>query len=192
MLTKSNGYRYNNLCLFGVILVFIHLKDLSAKRAVRLEGTMDLHGALPVSGSLQAFGPLKVELDAHDVGGTAVVTGKLAIEVELSCSRCLNPVHESLTIPYHETFVKGEEPEESESEDDEAAEAIYVPEDRIELKPYLVESVLLHLPFVPLCSETCEGLCPVCGGNRNEQACGCKQDKVDPRLAGLADFFKDK
>ncbi len=194
MLTKSNGYRYNNLCLFGVILVFIHLKDLAAKGTVRFHGTLDLHGALPVSGSLQDFGPLKVELEAHDVSGAADVSGELSIEVEQSCSRCLNPVHQSLTIPYHETFVKGEEPDEEAFEEDEESEndPVYVQDDRIELKPYLVESVMLHLPFVPLCSEACQGLCPVCGGNRNEQACGCKQDKVDPRLAGLADFFKDK
>jgi uncharacterized protein len=192
MLTKSNGYRYNNLCLFGVILVFIQLKDLAAKGTVRIDGTLDLTGALPVTGSLRSFGPLKVKLEAHDVSGAADVSGELAIEVEQACSRCLAPVHQSLTIPYHETFVKGEEPEEAESVDDEEQDIHYVQEDRIELKPYLAESVMLSMPFVPLCSEACQGLCPVCGTNRNEQTCGCKQDKVDPRLAGLADFFKEK
>lgn len=174
--------------------MFIHLKDLASKGTIRIEGTEDLTGILPKSGSLLGYGPLQVRLEARDKAGTAEVTGELDIDVEQSCSRCLSPVGQHLTIPFHETFVKGEEQELEESEDEEQDEedVLYVSEDRFELKPYLAESVLMALPFIPLCSENCQGLCPVCGTNRNEKACECKAEKVDPRLAGLADFFKDR
>ncbi|MBP1156054.1 MULTISPECIES: DUF177 domain-containing protein [unclassified Paenibacillus] len=174
--------------------MFIHLKDLAAKGTMRLEGTEDLTEVLPKSGSLLGCGPLHVRLDAQNKAGGAEVSGELEIDVEQACSRCLAPVAEHLTIPFHETFVKGEEKalEASDDEEENVEDVLYVSEDRIELEPYLVESVMLAMPFIPLCSEDCQGLCPVCGTNKNEQACGCKQDKVDPRLAGLADFFKDQ
>ncbi|MCZ8520101.1 MULTISPECIES: YceD family protein [Paenibacillus] len=173
--------------------MFFHMKDLAAKGAIVLEGTEDLTGILPTTGSLQKFGPLEVRLEAVDKQGAAEVSGDLHIDVEQSCSRCLAPVHQHITAHFHETFVKGQEPEESEENDDDETDAvIYVSEDRVDLKPLLAEGVMLALPYVPLCSENCQGLCPVCGTDRNVEACGCKQDKVDPRLAGLADFFKQE
>lgn len=173
--------------------MFIQLKDLAVKGLIQLEGTEDLTEVLPKSGSLLGYGPLHARLEARDRAGSAEVSGELEIDVEQACSRCLAPVAQHLTIPFHETFVKGEEPEEaSDDEEENEEDVLYVSEDRIELKPYLAESVMLAMPFIPLCSEDCQGLCPVCGTNRNEEACGCKQDKVDPRLAGLADFFKDQ
>lgn len=173
--------------------MFINLKDLASKGAIRLEGTEDLTGILPRQGDLLDFSPLQVQLEASDKAGMAEVTGDLQIEVEQSCSRCLTPVKQRLDIPFHMTFIKGEENklELSDDEIEDEEDIQFVAEDRIELKPFLVESVLMALPFAPLCIIDCKGLCPVCGTNRNEQSCGCKQDKVDPRLAGLADFFKD-
>ena len=44
---------------------------------------------------------------------------------------------------------------------------------RIELDALCIEHTILALPDVPLCSETCQGLCPQCGHNRNEGACAC-------------------
>lgn len=177
--------------------MLIHLKDVASKGAIRLNGTEDLNGVLPKKGSLLDFGPLQVQLEARNQEGMAEVTGQLEIDVEQACSRCLAPVRQKLTIPFHETFVKGEEPDPEAfdleaDEDEEGDDFLYVQEDRFDLLPYLAESVMLALPFIPLCSSNCQGLCPVCGTNRNEQACGCKQDKVDPRLAGLADFFNNQ
>ncbi|WP_369128232.1 YceD family protein [Paenibacillus larvae] len=63
-------------------------------------------------------------------------------------------------------------------------------EDYIDLSPYILENVMVSLPYAPLCKEACKGLCPNCGTNLNHQQCGCETDKIDPRLAGLADFFE--
>ncbi|WP_141336515.1 DUF177 domain-containing protein [Paenibacillus sp. tmac-D7] len=176
--------------------MFIQLKELATKGSIRLEGQEDLTDNLPKTGSLLGYGPLQVRLEARDVEGAAEVDGELEIDVEQSCSRCLAPVAQHVTVPFHETFVKGEEKaideESDEDEEDDDDDVLYVTGDRIELKPYLAEAVMLSLPFIPLCKEDCKGLCPVCGTDRNERECGCKQEKVDPRLAGLADFFKNE
>jgi uncharacterized protein len=57
--------------------------------------------------------------------------------------------------------------------------------DGIELNDVLREYVLLALPMQRLCSENCNGICPVCGQNRNQRQCQCRTAAVDDRWAAL-------
>jgi uncharacterized protein len=43
----------------------------------------------------------------------------------------------------------------------------------VETKDILWEQVALELPMKVVCSEACRGVCPVCGKNRNREACSC-------------------
>jgi len=38
----------------------------------------------------------------------------------------------------------------------------------------------------PLCREDCQGLCPVCGADKNTGTCSCEESTPDPRWAALA------
>jgi uncharacterized protein len=55
----------------------------------------------------------------------------------------------------------------------------------IELEDILREQVLLALPMQRVCSESCKGICPVCGKNRNETDCGCHVEGTDDRWGAL-------
>lgn len=57
----------------------------------------------------------------------------------------------------------------------------------VEINPFALawEEFSLALPVKPLCKDGCKGLCPVCGKNRNSEACSCAKDEGDPRLAAL-------
>ena len=55
----------------------------------------------------------------------------------------------------------------------------------LELEDILREQVLLALPMQRVCSETCKGICPVCGKNRNETTCDCKTVGTDDRWGAL-------
>ena len=57
-------------------------------------------------------------------------------------------------------------------------------EDGLQLEEILQEQILLTLPMQRVCSETCKGICPGCGKNRNETACDCKP-KADDRWEAL-------
>ncbi|WP_240762491.1 YceD family protein [Paenibacillus thalictri] len=150
---------------------------------------LDVTDVLKERGDLLGFSPLNVQLTARYIADAAQVDGELEMDVEMPCSRCLKPVHEHLTIPFHEAFVKKDA---EHKEEDEDSDFILVEEDKVDLTEYLIQDMLLSLPFVPLCDEDCKGLCPVCGVDRNETPCECRQEKIDPRLAGLADFFKQE
>lgn len=114
--------------------------------------------------------------------------GQLTARLELVCSRCLTSFTETYVIPFDEQFKLTDSTDLSPEEEEDDVTA--VTEDLIDLQPYVEVALLLALPFAPLCSESCKGLCPTCGTNRNEQSCGCSNERIDPRLAGLQDFFK--
>jgi uncharacterized protein len=56
--------------------------------------------------------------------------------------------------------------------------------ERIDLEPVFREQFVLAVPFAPLCAETCKGLCPQCGIDRNTASCAC-EPPIDPRLTPL-------
>ena len=115
------------------------------------------------------------------------VAGKLTGEIELSCSRCLEPFTMVVAadfdlwyVPRVETAVEGEK----EVEEDDLATAFYA-DDQIDLGQLITEQFQLALPMKPLCDQACKGLCPQCGTNLNTGSCDCKQEWIDPRLEAL-------
>lgn len=60
--------------------------------------------------------------------------------------------------------------------------------DELDTEPLVAEQVQLELPTRPLCREACRGLCPVCGGDRNERDCDCEHEGTDPRWSALAEW----
>jgi uncharacterized protein len=64
----------------------------------------------------------------------------------------------------------------------------------IEINPAALawEEFSLTLPIKPLCRDDCKGLCPVCGSNKNTDACSCKKEQGDPRLAALRGLTIEK
>ncbi len=59
---------------------------------------------------------------------------------------------------------------------------------RLDLGSLLWEEFSLALPVKPLCSESCKGICPSCGTNKNKTDCDCDTVAPDPRFAKLKNF----
>jgi uncharacterized protein len=57
--------------------------------------------------------------------------------------------------------------------------------DVIELKNTIQEQVVLGIPMQFVCSDTCKGLCPGCGVNRNRESCSCDTVVSHPAFAAL-------
>ena len=185
-LTKRNGYRYNYLCLFGVITMLLRIKELATKGSIPVKGEVELTDLLRERQDIVSFGKAEADLQADWSEGLAKVTGNVHVELHIACSRCLQPVEERIDAPFLEWFAgQGSSIPKELEEDVHLATG-----DTVDLKPSVEENVALSIPLVTLCSKDCKGLCPECGANLNEQDCKCKRDKIDPRLAGLADFFK--
>ncbi|WP_135547067.1 YceD family protein [Paenibacillus cymbidii] len=166
----------------------LNIKELTAKeRQMAISMRVDLSNMLAGHQDVTGSGPLDVKLEARGVSGIARIDGELKLPLQLLCSRCLTPLEEELVIPFHERFTQQAELVREEDEEN----THIVADAKVELTPYLEEAVWLALPYAPVCREDCLGLCPDCGTNRNERPCACHEQKRDPRLAGLADFFKE-
>jgi uncharacterized protein len=122
------------------------------------------------------------ELLPH-TGGEVRVHGKVETVLESDCDRCLGrasfPVSTSFDLFYRPVEV-GAAPEEVAIDEGEAEMGFYELPGLV-LEDILREQLLLQLPMQRVCGESCKGICPSCGVNRNEAVCNC--DAVRARAA---------
>ena len=60
-------------------------------------------------------------------------------------------------------------------------EAYPIVDGEIDLTPLLTEEIIANIPIKVLCREDCQGLCPQCGANLNDNPCKC--DKVNYEIS---------
>ena len=137
--------------------------------------------------AIAAGAPIDLDLILQAVSEGVLVTGTVSAPTTGECARCLTPVTGRVDIDLTELFAYPDSVTEATTEADEVARvgASGVP-DTIDLEQPIVDAVGLALPFSPLCTEDCEGLCPDCGVPLAEAEPGHQHDKIDPRWAKLA------
>jgi uncharacterized protein len=130
-----------------------------------------------------------IELDLHldAVVDGILARGRLGVDLELPCARCLEPQPVHLDADVAELFIDPAKREEGDDEDpgyeliDDAT--------AIELDTMVRDALLVDLPVRVLCDDACQGLCPTCGADRNHTDCGHGPgDEPDPRWAKLAEL----
>lgn len=136
--------------------------------------------------------PLHADLSVRKMGEEVYLKGKIKTLLSFVCSRCLIPFefpvdsHFDLVYFPEELEVVGEE-----LDSDNLNTSFYYSR-KIDLKELLLEQLNLTFPVKPLCSEACQGICPICGKNINSGDCSCVTKDSDSRLEKLKIFLKDK
>ena len=118
------------------------------------------------------------------------LAGTVRTELELTCSRCLEPFRLPVAAAFDQRYLPQSEAaseDETEVEEDDL-ETSYYRDDQIDLDELLREQFYLVLPMKPLCADDCKGLCAQCGTNLNLETCGCTSVWEDPRLAPLKEL----
>ncbi len=110
-----------------------------------------------------------VRLSGQMVGtGEAVrVSASVEADVESRCALCLEPVHRHLTAEIDALFAREPDPDDPDQ--------FLLDGYKIETDDIAREALLLELPMRFVCSETCKGICPICGTNRNIALCTCQE-----------------
>jgi uncharacterized protein len=121
-------------------------------------------------------------------GDDVFLRGTLSGVLEFSCARCLEPARVPVRIPVQVSFVASSDDDEDEDEDD--VDVAHFDGDEINIGPELREQILLNMPINPVCREACAGLCPTCGVNRNETACGCPT-KQEAEMGKLGEALRN-
>lgn len=123
-------------------------------------------------------GPIHIEGTLNKSEDGIVFKGNILAKVKTVCSRCLDEVVKDLNIDFEEEFKKTQ---------DELGYTIS--DNHIDITKLIEDNIFLNVPLKTLCSESCKGLCPVCGTNLNKSTCSCDTQIIDPRLEKLKNFF---
>ncbi len=148
------------------------LRHPGQRRQVELEGLLpDIE-----SSGVAVGGEVLARLTLESVsGGALVASGTVSAEWIGECRRCLGAATGTVAAEVRELFERGSDEEETYGL--QGAE--------VDVEPLVRDAVLLELPLAPLCREACQGLCPECGANRNDDDCGHQPEDRDPQWAAL-------
>lgn len=151
-----------------------------ASDRVTLDGTIE--GLGTEVASVPDDAPVHAELLLESVVEGILVSGRIQGTFHLRCARCLKEFDEPFAVEVTEMFAP--EP------DEEADEYPIEPEGFIAPEQLVRDAVGVELPFSPLCTPECKGLCPVCGGDRNLGECPGDHPSTDPRWAELESLLE--
>jgi uncharacterized protein len=119
--------------------------------------------------------PVRIDVVIESVVEGLEVSGPVSGRIAYRCARCLKPFDGRFRVEVRERFAPG-------ASDD--ADEYPITDGHIDLEPMVRDTVVLGMPFSPLCRPDCLGLCERCGGDRNLGECTCGPE-VDPRWAIL-------
>ena len=159
------------------------------------EGTLDIQAAIPPDDpswegtELRFSAPLSISGQAQFLtSGEVLVRLVVQSRLGLECRRCLDPVEVPVEQELTLLFVP---PGEGGEEDGDVR---LLPDGGVDLdlgEPIREEMILSVWPFA-LCRPDCQGLCPRCGANLNEETCQCSSEELDPRWDALRALKKER
>jgi uncharacterized protein len=113
-------------------------------------------------------------------GKTVVAEGSVSGEFRAVCARCAEEMELKLNTRIEMVF----KPYRDNGGDEDVQLSFYDGE-RLDLRPMAEEGLILSIPMTTVCSPNCNGLCPVCGENRNIRECSCRETAPDERFQVL-------
>jgi uncharacterized protein len=123
--------------------------------------------------------PVEVDLRLEAVMEGVLASGRAWVTLSGECARCLEPLEDDLEVTLQELYVYPE----SDAEEDEASR---LEGELLDLEPVLRDAVVLALPFRPVCTPDCPGLCLECGARLQDDPGHAHEESVDPRWAALS------
>ncbi|MCL3860543.1 DUF177 domain-containing protein [Actinotalea sp. K2] len=127
---------------------------------------------------------LDVRLEAVMEG--VLVTGSVRGRTVGECVRCLEEVVEELDVPIQELYVYAERARVAVEDGDDEEDVRELDGELIDVEPALRDAVVPALPFRPVCSTDCPGLCSECGARlADPENADHTHEILDPRWAEL-------
>ena len=118
------------------------------------------------------------------------IKGECRLVIEIPCSRCLKAVPTEFNLDFEREVVSQADGAVSDGTD-ELDENNYIDGYHLDVDRLLCNEILTGWPMKVLCSESCKGICNVCGQNLNEGSCDCGDTGIDPRMSVIRDVFKN-
>jgi uncharacterized protein len=179
---------------------FISFDEIDKDGPQTFHRTIDLTPADLDRVEVSGMGPVTLDaaVQKGDLPGEYLVEGTESFTADFTCSRCLEPYPFAHSSAFHLRFRPRPELSEENAEVEIAPDELDVEfyrERSIPLRDLAIEQIQLTIPMKPLCEESCLGLCPHCGANRNREGCDCAASLTDERwgvLAGIREELAKK
>jgi uncharacterized protein len=136
--------------------------------------------------------PVHAEMTVKRVGDEVWITGRVTTRLSFVCSRCLAPFEFPVDSRFDLVYLPEDVHDLKDELDDEDCDTLFYRGHQIDLRDVALEQLNLTFPAKPLCSESCEGICAVCGKVRKDGECGCLVEEFNGRLDKLKTLMKDK
>ena len=123
--------------------------------------------------------PVGIALRVTPMPDMIRVDGRFNTTIRQACVRCLEPFDRSLesrfTLDYSKSI-----PDDLHRDDGHSVELtaqqigmMHYQGEEIDFTDAIQEQIVMAVPYHPLCSDSCKGLCAQCGQNLNVGGCGC-------------------
>ncbi len=137
--------------------------------------------------------PLHVEVRLDRVGDSYLIRGSLQTVLRLQCVRCLkefgHPLSTTFDLSLHPTNNAPSDEEVELGEED--MKSNFFEGGELRLSEIACEQIFLEIPYQPLCTKECKGLCPRCGRDLNLSSCECPKEELNGGFAALRKFKID-
>ena len=164
----------------------VDVRDLlgrpGSSRTVHVRGTLEGLGSEVAT--LKTDEPVEGDVLLESVVEGILATGRLAGTFALRCARCLKDFELPVQVDVHELFTPNPPADDADVYPLDA-------EGLMDAEQMVRDALGLELPFSPLHSLDCQGLCSVCGGDRNLGECPGDHPQIDPRWADLELVLQD-
>ena len=117
-----------------------------------------------------------------------LIEGEFSVKAQIPCDRCLTEVE----VPIDVSFEKEVDMKLSaEGRIDDLDETDFINGYNLDTVKLVYGELLVNWPMKVLCKPDCKGICRKCGKNLNDGPCGCDTVELDPRMAVIAEIFKN-
>ena len=135
---------------------------------------------------IPAGNDLELDLRLEAVMEGILVSGSVRGRAVGECVRCLEEVVEDVDVDLQELYVYPERARAAVEEGDDEEEIRELDGDLVDVEPAVRDAVVPALPFRPVCSPDCPGLCSECGARlADPENADHSHEVLDPRWAEL-------
>lgn len=153
-------------------------------------GSLSVQDLKSLYENLDFITPVEYSLKVQKSGKAIRVSGRIHGELRLTCARCLENfvyvIDSDLKLELVSRDLAPSVPELELSKDE--LDIHYYEKDEIEVSEIVGEELILNIPMRALCKEECQGLCEICGGNKNRGECRCEV-RTQTRLGELLKIY---
>lgn len=161
------------------------LKEIGGK--IDIACSVDFSEADFLGGIYKFTSPITVEGVIKNNGTSLTFTAECASTFNTQCARCGKDITATLNFAIDENLLQGDDEAQNDNDD-----VYYFKGGEVEIDEIILNGFFMNENGKHLCSEDCQGLCPKCGCNLNEEECNCESEAIDPRWAALVDIMNSE